>query len=284
MVFVYIRIVRIMPTYLGQHFLKNKKTVGNIITALAIKPGETVIEIGPGKGALTAGLLRAVAAADGKLIVIEIDRDLAVAIHEKYAGDPHLTIVNGDALTELSGIVAPLSEGAHKIVGNIPYYITGKLLRTIGDLAIKPERTILMIQKEVAERVAALPPKMNLLAAAVRRWADPKLLLTLTPDNFDPPPDVHSAVIMLQTRAQAKNECTDADYYRLLHIIFKQPRKTLLNNLADSLHLSKQELERLIGTLGYDVKTRPQELSVDRIDALATLLKDKKIEITPNHP
>ncbi|MBU6141781.1 ribosomal RNA small subunit methyltransferase A [Patescibacteria group bacterium] len=268
-----------MSQYLGQHFLKNKTAARKIVNALAIKPGDTVIEIGPGKGALTGDLHRAVTNAKGKLILVEIDRDIAVTLHEKYSSDPVVKIVNADALTALPEVIAGLEDRPYAIIGNIPYYITGKLLRTIGDLPHLPQRTVLMIQKEVAERVSARPPRMNLLAAAVQLWAEPKLLFTLSPEDFDPPPQVNSAVISLGNRpAQADEHDRDA-YYRLLHIIFKQPRKTLLNNLAEGASQTKSELEELIAPLGYDQKTRPQELSVDRIRTLASLFKEKGIEI-----
>ncbi len=270
-----------MKPRLGQHFLKNKTAVRKIIDALAIQPGETVIEVGPGREALTGDLHRAITAHGGKLILIELDRDIAVALHEKYGTDPIVTIVNEDALTALPKLVADrkLEIGNWKLVGNIPYYITGKLLRIIGDLPHLPRRTVLMIQKEVAERVAAQPPHMNLLAAAVQLWADPKMLFSLPPADFDPPPGVHSAVISLKNRPVLAASADRDTYYRVIHVLFKQPRKTLLNNLAEGLSRTKSELEELIKPLGYDQKTRSQELSVSAITALASLLKEKGIEI-----
>ncbi|MBI2406246.1 MAG: 16S rRNA (adenine(1518)-N(6)/adenine(1519)-N(6))-dimethyltransferase, partial [Candidatus Harrisonbacteria bacterium] len=138
-----------MPQLLGQHFLKNKAVIQKIIAALDLKSGETVIEIGPGKGALTIPLARA--CADAGISIIGIEKDIAFVHELNNLKIASLEIIHGDALKELPMLISrhTLTANRYKLVGNIPYYITGKLLRTISELEIKPSRTVLMIQKEV---------------------------------------------------------------------------------------------------------------------------------------
>ena len=161
-----------------------------------------------------------------------------------------------------------------KLAGNIPYYITGKLLRLMSDLEHKPERAVLMVQEEVAERICAEPPKMNRLAASVQFWADAKIVARVPKADFSPVPEVDSAVILLTTRArpqvlQAKK------YYSAVRSIFAQPRKTILNNVKAGTakqNLSKQEIEAMLDKIGIDPSARPQDLTVEGITSIAEVL------------
>ncbi len=252
-----------MGQKLGQHFLKNKAAITKIIAALELRSGETVIEIGAGEGALTFPLVRECKNIGAEFMTIEKDRELAVTL---FKTDPEIKIKEGDALELLPLLTKNLHD--YKIVGNIPYYITGKLLRVISELEHKPTLTILMIQKEVAERIRSTAPDMNLLAAATQIWAEPKILFSLAPEDFDPPPDVKSAVISLKTKTDAIPE----NYFEFVHIIFKQPRKTLLNNLREGLPLPKEQIESVLNELRIDPKSRPQNVSIERIKELTEKL------------
>ena len=293
-----------MPQRLGQHFLKNKLAINKIIAALDIKNEDAVIEIGPGKGALTIPLSEDCSGKNCKLIAIERDAELAKFLDENLKpANPNLQMVEGDALKVLPELISKLKLEKFKIVGNIPYYITGKLLRIISELEHKPELTVLMIQKEVAERIVAHPPKMNLLAAATQFWADPEIILKLKPADFEPAPEVDSAVIKLTTksviaspacrqagkakpclpagrnllrRMAANSEVpamTEKKYYQLIHTIFKQPRKTLLNNLRDGLDTPREALEKALGSINLPINARPQDLSIENIKSLLPLLE-----------
>lgn len=294
----------------GQYFLKNKKAVQKIIEALDLKKGDVVIEIGSGKGALTIPLIKECQKSKCQIIAIEKDIRLVnefINQNQRLKID-HLDlsaltkrnqfkIIAGDALKELPKVVDKLlikhfpatqpnhtdhnfKEPTYKLVGNIPYYITGRLLRTVGNLKIKPKVSVLTIQKEVAERLSEKPPHMNLLSASTQIWADPSIIISLKPNDFSPSPKVDSAVIKLTTKPHpAKLD----DYYNAVRAIFKQPRKTLLNNLLEALvnnnsNSSKkmQVKEKILKTLkkfGFNEKTRPQELSVNDIFSLSKLLK-----------
>lgn len=252
-----------MSVRLGQHFLRNRAAIKKIVASLELRGGETLVEIGPGEGALTFPLVHECRTLGVKFIAVEKDRNLAVKL---FQTDPEIKIEEGDALEILPELAKHLHD--YKIVGNIPYYITGKLLRTISELENKPSLTVLMIQKEVAERIRSTAPDMNLLAAATQIWAEPKILFSLAPEDFDPPPDVKSAVISLKTKIGAIPE----KYFDFVHIIFKQPRKTLFNNLREGLDMPKETIETALKELRIDPSARPQNISIERIKELTEKL------------
>lgn len=262
---------------LGQHFLINQSAIPKIVAALDLKPNDTIVEIGPGKGALTKEIIaRLQDSRIAKLILIEKDQKLAYSV-QRIADSENLKIIIGDALKELPKIAKRLTLTANrfKVVGNIPYYITGKLLRILSEMENKPELAVLMIQKEVAERIIAKPPRMNLLAAAVQFWAEPKILFMLKPEDFNPPPKVESAVIRLTTKQQIttddnKRQAAE-NYYKFIRILFKQPRKTIFNNLKTGLKLPKNEIETALKSLNIDPQIRPQNLSLKKIHLINSL-------------
>ena len=241
---------------LGQYFLKNTTAIMQSINALRMQPGETVIEIGPGAGALTGPLSTQCVRIGCQLIAVEKDEYLAGQIKT-----PNTTVVIGDILAELPTLAAKLK--SYKVIGNIPYYITGALLRVLSELEHKPSMAVLMLQKEVAERICVQAGEMNLLAAATQVWAQPKLLLTLKPSDFEPAPAVYSAVIELKTKDHGLSAEELKKYYAALHRIFKQPRKMLINNLLDPL--TRPEAEKNLGALDIPLTNRPQDLSIDQI-------------------
>lgn len=253
-----------MPNYLGQHFLKNASVVKKIVAALDIQNGETIIEVGPGHGELTIPLAAAAQKVGAKIIAVEKDKKLAdgLASRIKIEKVENVEIVNIDILEFLETTPHALS----KLVGNIPYYLTGHLLRIVSELAIKPARVVLMIQKEVAERICAEPPWMNRLAASVQFWGKPKIIASVPRADFSPPPEVDSAVIALETK-NFDSEMTSDQYYEAVRTLFAQPRKTILNNL--SAKLPKNDAETILSRLGIDPKLRPQNLTIENITQLA---------------
>jgi 16S rRNA (adenine1518-N6/adenine1519-N6)-dimethyltransferase len=255
---------------LGQHFLRSGTVNQKIVDALALMNGDHVIEIGPGHGELTVPLARAAGDKHCTITCIEKDHALIEGL-ELLAAKENLSaeikIVEGDALKLLPELITAKS----KIVGNIPYYITGKLFRVMSEAEHRPERAVLLIQKEVAERLCAAPPAMNRLAASVQFWAEPALLTIVPRKDFSPPPDVDSAVIILKNRRAAAPSIDPVLYYRAVRAIFAQPRKTLLNNLSAIAGNSaaKKDITKIISAIGADPGARPQDLGVDAIIAIA---------------
>ncbi|MBM4389354.1 MAG: hypothetical protein FJ088_16585, partial [Deltaproteobacteria bacterium] len=200
-------------------------------------PLPTIIEIGPGHGELTQRLL----ALSGELQVIGIEKDGKLiphlsALQERYK---NFEIVAGDVRNVLPELAKSLKLKAKTctIVGNIPYYLTGYLLRLLGDLVthypLLITKVVLLVQKEVAERVCAMPPHMNLLAAAVQFWAVPRIAAKVPPGTFSPPPKVSSAVLILTPHEPPPSHEEALRYYALIKKLFRHPRKTAHNNLVN---------------------------------------------------
>ena len=258
-----------MGRHLGQHWLKNDSVVAKIIDGLEIGPGQTIIEIGPGRGALTKELARVCQEQGADLIAIEKDPSLFRYLFQaKFPGKEKLRLVGGDVLDELEEVVG-LVDGGYKIVGNLPYYITGKILRKISELKNKPSRSILMMQKEVGLRLSAEKSKMNLLAAAVQVWADPGVICSVLAEDFVPPPKVDSVVIRLETKKDLMPEDELEKYYQLIRAAFSQPRKVIANNLSNKLEIDKKIVLEKLAKIGAGPKSRAQEFSVDQLAELA---------------
>ena len=276
---------------LGQHFLINKKKIKKIIEALELKKGDTIIEIGPGHGELTEKLK--VKSLKLKVIAIEKDKKLAGAIRnliEIQKLRNYVEIIEGDALKILLKLTKSykLKTKSYKIVGNIPYYITGRLLRILSELENKPSLIVLTVQKEVAERLIAQPPKMNLLAASVQFWAKPEIIGYISKKDFRPAPKVDSAIIKLEADRCGSMRKLEADrcglkqnYYRLIKILFKQPRKTILNNILEAekrgfmriIEADKRGfLTKKLHKIGINPQDRPQNLTIKQIIKLSSIL------------
>jgi 16S rRNA (adenine1518-N6/adenine1519-N6)-dimethyltransferase len=244
---------------LGQNFLKNRAVLEKIALSLDISPKDTIIEIGPGHGELTS-CIRSLS--PEKIIAIEKDASLAVKLPDKFSD---VEFILGDALSVLPTL--KLKEG-WKLAGNIPYYITGHLLRVMAELPIPPKVAVLLIQKEVAERACARPPKMNLLSAMISGWAESSLLFNVERKSFVPVPKVDSTVFRLDKKEYSPPE----KYFKTVKAVFKQPRKKAINNLADSLGIDKEDAEKIMTFCELDIDSRPQDLSFENIACISRQL------------
>ena len=248
---------------LGQHFLINQSAIQKIIAALELKGGEIVIEIGAGHGELTKPIIEICRKLGCKVVAIEKDPELGDRL--KVLGfRGQVEIIQGDALSFIKSNTYNLKPKTYKIVGNVPFYITGRLLRNISELKNKPELCVLTLQKEVALRICAKPPKMNRLAAAVQFWAEPKIIGFISKKDFSPSPKVDSAIIKLGVRREVRG-VMEEDYYRMVKILFQQPRKTVANNLTSGLKTDRLEIAKKLDKLGIFPNLRPQNLSVEQI-------------------
>lgn len=248
---------------LGQNFLKDHKVLERIAEILEIDEKDVVVEIGPGHGELTRRILKY---SPKKLVAIEKDGELI----ESFLGElinehPNLKVVFADALHEI-----PKMDYAYKLVGNIPYYITGHLLRTLQEVKHKPSIIVLTLQKEVANRLCAKPPEMNLLAASVGFWGKAEIIRYISKKSFKPSPKVDSAVIKITPLDPQPMVGETQEYYTLIKSLFKQPRKTILNNLRNLGATS----ESLLGA-GINPSNRPQNLDMKDIRKLVTLFTHK---------
>lgn len=252
-----------MGRKLGQHFLKDGKVLAAIARETLVASKSPVIEIGPGHGELTESLI---AAGAEKIVAIEKDPSLAILLREKYAARPSVTIVEGDVRKILPELVATTGS---VITGNIPYYLTGYLLRRLGELITDDPKLItkvvLLVQKEVAERACATAPRTNLLSAVIHGFAEPKIALTVPRGAFAPPPKVDSALLVLVPHTNMATE-KFARYVRAAKTLFAHPRKTVTNNLRDLL--GTERTQALLAETGIKENARPAELSPAEIEKI----------------
>jgi 16S rRNA (adenine1518-N6/adenine1519-N6)-dimethyltransferase len=261
-----------MPRRLGQHFLKDKNALRRIADALDITHDDIVIEIGPGHGELTDAIL---ARHPKKVILIEKDPTLAASLrvshtHENGVKDAEIVMREGDVRDILATVIAddvPATQ-PYKIAGNIPYYLTGFLLRILGELPRIPSVIVLTMQQEVAERIIAGPPSMNKLAASVQFWADPEILFTIPAGAFHPAPEVESATVRLVPK---KIPMDPAAYFPFIRQLFQQPRKNIANNLVLKTMSPEEQARRkaLLASLGVAPHARAHAMAVSDVIALA---------------
>ena len=217
---------------LGQHFLHDRHAIGRIIEAVGAEGDAPVVEIGPGEGALTHGL----AARYGRLVALEVDRE---AIAHLQRALPGLDVRETDVLEADFGALAhELGAGAHglSVVGNLPYYITSPILFALLAARRHLRRAVVMIQKEVAERIVAVPgtKAYGILSVQLQLYARPSLLFTVPPGAFRPPPKVDSAVLQLDFAGVDEPDVDEADLRRVVRTAFGQRRKMLRKASARS--------------------------------------------------
>ncbi len=260
-----------MPTKLGQNFLRDNKIIGKIIQAANLQPDDFVIEIGPGEGVLTEALSKKA----GRILAIEIDKNLIPVLRKKFAFNKKVQVIHDDILKiNLIKFAKSynLKTRSYKIVANIPYYITSPIIRMFLEFAIPPQEMILMVQKEVAERIVEKPGKMSLLALSVQYYAQPEILFSVPAAAFFPVPKVDSAVIKITPGLNRNDPWETKKFFRLVRAGFAAKRKTLANNLANSFHLDKKRIENKLSSIGLTPLTRAQELSVEDWKKLAKSL------------
>jgi 16S rRNA (adenine1518-N6/adenine1519-N6)-dimethyltransferase len=261
---------------LGQNFLIDQEVLTKMITVTQITADDLVLEIGSGRGALTAKIIKETK----NFIAIEKDKKLA----EKVAHNFHLDlldfqslnaeqsyklkekrgVISGDILKiNLKKLIAENNFQNYKVIANIPYYITSALLRLFLETFYPPQKMFLMVQKEVAQRICASVGQMSLLAVSVQYYTQPKLLFEVAKESFSPSPKVDSAFIQLNYKVNKITPEERAIFFKVVRAGFSAKRKTLINNLANSLHLPKNILELKMIEVGLKNNQRPQELSMN---------------------
>ena len=250
----------------GQHWLVDQEVLGHIVAAAELEPSDRVLEVGPGRGALTERLLASPAAA---VAAVELDRDLVQGLQERLGGEPRFSLTPGDVLA----VALP---AANKVVANIPYNITGPLLeRLVGRLdrpvAHPYERLVLLVQREVGERIRCQPGSSAYSALSVRMqlMAHCRSVCAVPPRCFQPPPQVHSEVILLEPlpAAQQLEPWLARTVEMLLKRCFAARRKMLRNTLAGLL--PEAQLAELVAAAGMGLQQRPQEIAPSAWVALA---------------
>lgn len=244
----------------GQHFLSNKHAVDRIIDALQITPADVVLEIGPGKGVLTAGLLKAKTVA-----VVEVDPVMIQKLQDRFGFAPYVKVFHADILefdfSELDKFAPP--NGKTKVVGNLPYNLTSPILRRLSDWS-GWDNAHVMVQREVADRLCAKvgTPEYGALTAGMSLTCAAEFVFELSANSFTPPPRVTSAVVKL-TRLPTPLTDDTKSAQRVIQAAFQQRRKTLLNSLSHGLGLEKETVKKGLAELGIDDNLRAERISVD---------------------
>lgn len=240
---------------LGQHWLHNRDVLVHIADCAELTPDDTVLEIGPGLGTLTSELLRQA----GRVITVEFDPELARKLPGQFPGKD-LTVFNEDIL---SFDLSQLPSG-YKVVANVPYYITSKIVQKLMTADNKPSIAVLLVQKEVAERIAAEPGDMSILAISAQVYAEASLGDIVPAALFTPPPRVDSQVVILKTRKTSLVKPEDEKaFFRVVKAGFSAKRKKLRSSLAGGLAISKQEAEELLQKAEISPDARAEDLSID---------------------
>ncbi len=257
---------------LGQHWLHDEATLGAICDAANVQAGDAVLEVGPGLGTLTSQLLQR-----GAIVTaVEFDPVLAEHLEDnvKQSGmsTENLTVVQQDILNfDLRTMPA-----GFKVVANIPYYLTSNLIRVLCESVHPFTTAVILIQKEVAERVAASPGKMSLLSVSAQYYCETSLDVEVPAELFTPPPKVDSQVLVLNRRTQPLFENVDTkQFFRIVKAGFSQKRKTLVNSLSAGLATSKDEVRAILEAADVQSDTRAQALSLDDWYALYEVVQQR---------
>jgi len=246
-----------MPTNksLGQHWLRDRDVLAHIATSAELTPEDTVLEIGPGLGTLTSELLRRA----GKVVAVEYDGELARKLPAQFPGK-NLEVIHSDILKFDLSTLPP----DYKVVANVPYYITSKIIQMLMTAANKPSIAVLLVQKEVAERLAAKPGDMSILAVSAQVFADVTLGNVVKAELFTPPPKVDSQVVILRThQTPFFTDINESDFFRVVKAGFSSKRKKLRSSLAGGLKLSKTEIEIILNKANINPDVRAEALNLD---------------------
>ena len=254
---------------LGQNFLVDENALQKVVKAAEIRVGDTILEVGPGLGSLT----RYLASSAQQVVAVELDQKLLPVLHETLAPFENVEIVIGDILELDPGILlesymlkadrSPLSALRYMVVANIPYYITSALIRHLLEAEIQPDRIVLTVQKEVANRICEQPPNLNLLALSVQVYGQPTIAAKIHAGAFYPPPKVDSAVVKIDLFSKPIIPSSELPlFFQLIKAGFSQKRKTLRNTLSAGMRWSKAQTESILVEAQIDPQRRAQTLSL----------------------
>lgn len=242
----------------GQNFVVDERVIKAMIKAAELSPADHALEVGGGLGTLT----RALCETGSRVTVVEIDASLAAHLASMTVRYPHLRIVKDDILAVN---IRELMEASYKIVASLPYNITSRFFRTILEHQVHPERLVVLVQKEVAERVTARPGKMSILAVSVQYFGEASILAAVSSASFWPRPRVDSAILRVVPHKHEKHDpIFTKKFFRVVRSGFSSPRKKLINNLHAAFQTPKEGMESLFRAVNLLPTCRAQELSVEQ--------------------
>ncbi|MCL0075515.1 16S rRNA (adenine(1518)-N(6)/adenine(1519)-N(6))-dimethyltransferase RsmA [Dehalococcoidia bacterium] len=246
---------------LGQHFLVDQAALRVITGAAELTPDDTVVEVGPGLGVLTEEL----AGIAGRVVAIEIDPRIASILTERFSHRSNVTIVSDDVLQ-----FAPLAvfapeignpDFSYKVVANLPYYIASAVIRHFLEAEFKPRCMVVMVQKEVAQSIVAVPGKMSILSVSVQLYGKPVIAGYVPAQSFYPPPKIDSAIVLIDVYSQPVVEVEG--FFRVVRAGFSAPRKQLRNALAQGLSIQPNAAAEILSMSGISPQRRAETLSME---------------------
>lgn len=266
---------------LGQNFLIDRTILEKIVAAAELTADDVVLEIGAGTGALTKRLAQEA----GQVVAVELDQRLMPLLRSELSDTGNVTLIHGDILDQGSRMALDLTalfsdsrpKGVqYKVVANLPYYITSAVLRLVLEADPKPQRMVVTVQREVAERIVAQPGRMSLLAVSVQFYTRPELLFYIKPGSFYPAPEVESAVVRLDLRATPPVPESEREaFFRVVRAGFSQRRKQLHKALSAGLgQPSKQQIAAKLRAVGVDPQRRAQTLGLEEWARVTRALDD----------
>ena len=261
---------------LSQNFLINDNAGKRIVDSLNLTRNEAVLEIGPGKGALTKYLVEK----SGKVVGVEIDGNLCDFLKRRFPSAKNLEIIHQDFLKiDLKRVILPHRK--IKIIGNLPYQITSPVLALLFQNRKRITMAVLMVQKEVAQRICGKPgtKSWSPLSIGIQLYSDPEILFRLKPSSFMPSPQVESAVIKLSFLRKPKIKIEDEKFFFIVvKAAFSQRRKMILNSVSSSLDLKKEMVLKALKRSNIDPKTRAEDLTIEELSSLALNMKMLKFK------
>ncbi len=257
---------------LGQNFLIDENIVRNIVAAAELSDKDTVLEVGPGIGTLTQGL----AESGASVVAVELDKRLLPVLDTTLEGYDNVRIVNGDILQV--DIMQTVGVDEFKVCANLPYYITTPIIFALLEKRLPMERLVAMVQKEVAERMAAKPggKDYGALSVAIQYYTEPEIAFIVPPSSFIPAPSVDSAVIVCKRREKPPVDvCDEALFFRVVKAAFSLRRK-MLNNSLKNMGIKGEQVAKWLELAGVDGKRRAETLSLEDFAALTNTFAASK--------
>lgn len=252
----------------GQNFLVSRDVLDAIVTAAELSADDNILEVGSGTGVLTVELARRAR----RIVAVELDRNILPVLRETTTGFDNVEIIPRDLLDVQPDVI--FGQEPYKLVANLPYYITALTLRHFLEAANPPRLLVVMVQWEVAQRLAARPGDMSLLGLSVQFYGTPRILMKVPAASFFPPPQVDSAVVRVDLFPQPPLTPDARDlFFRLAHAGFAEKRKQLHNSLARNLHVSREAVAAWLAEANIDSMRRAETLSLDEWITLTTIVQ-----------
>jgi 16S rRNA (adenine1518-N6/adenine1519-N6)-dimethyltransferase len=239
---------------LGQNFLIDTKVINDMIEAAGLSKNDCVLEVGPGLGVLTEKL----AEKAGKVVAIEKDKKFAEYLKKKFKSYNNVEIIHGDILKE------EIKLKKYKIIANLPFYLTSRFMRQFLEMKNKPDLMVLLMQKEVAGRIASEPGKYSVLTVSSLLYGMPKVMRQISPKSFYPRPDVDCAVLKMDIYDEPKYKVDDVElFFKIVKSGFSARRKQIHNTLSAGLQIEGSVIKEILKEAGIDSKRRAQTLNMD---------------------